>query len=165
MAERIEILNAEQADMKLTRIAYEIVEQYIDEKEIILAGIIDRGHDIAKLLLRKISKISKIKVELISIKIDKLNPIDCEVIEIFNANKKNIILVDDVADSGRTAMYALKPFLKDLPNKIQLAVLVDRKHKKFPVSSDFVGIQLSTNLQDKIRVEITADSKLSAYVE
>ncbi len=165
MAERIEILNAEQADMKLTRIAYEIVEQYIDEKEIILAGIIDRGHDIAKLLLRKISKISKIKVELISIKIDKLNPIDCEVLEKFNANKKNIILVDDVADSGRTAMYALKPFLKDLPNKIQLAVLVDRKHKKFPVSSDFVGIQLSTNLQDKIRVEITADSKLSAYVE
>ena len=165
MAERIEILNATQSDIKLTRIAFEIVEQYIDEKEIILAGIQDRGYDIAVILKKKIAEISKIKVELLSIKINKSNPIDCEVMEPFNANGKNIILVDDVADSGRTAMYALKPFLKDLPNKIQLAVLVDRKHKKFPVTSDFVGFQLSTNLQDKIRVEVSAKSSICAYAE
>ncbi len=165
MAQRIEILNASQSDIKLTRISFEIVEHYIDEKEIILAGIIDRGYDIANILKKKIANISKIKVELLSIRIDKLNPIECEVVEPFNANGKNIILVDDVADSGRTAMYALKPFLKDLPNKIQLAVLVDRKHKKFPVTADFVGFQLSTNLQDKIRVEISADAEISAYVE
>ncbi|HQW46778.1 MAG: phosphoribosyltransferase [Bacteroidetes bacterium] len=165
MAVRTEILNAAQADMKLTRIAFEIVEQYIDAKEITLAGIIDRGYDIAKLIKQKIALISPLQVELISIQIDKSNPIECEVLEPFHAANKSIILVDDVADSGRTAMYALKPFLKDLPEKIQLAVLVDRKHKKFPVTADFVGIQLSTNLHDTIRVAIAKDLSLSAYIE
>lgn len=164
MTSQTEILSTEQADMKLTRIAFEIVEQYIDEKQIILAGIIDRGVDIAKLLKEKIQKVSQLKVDLITIRIDKQNPIDCSVVEEFNANKKNIIVVDDVADSGRTAMYALKPFLKDLPNKIQLAVLVDRKHKKFPITSDFVGIQLSTTIQEIIRVEISGKNKIRAYI-
>lgn len=165
MNTRIEILNKTQADIKLTRIAYEIVEQSIDLDEIILAGIQDRGYDIAKIIQQKIKNICDLTVQLISIDIDKTNPILCKIDEQLDLAKKNIIVVDDVANSGKTAMYALRPFLKHLPNKIQLAVLVDRKHKKFPVTSDYVGIQLSTTLKEKIIVEVDEAKNIIAYVE
>lgn len=165
MNSRIEILNKTQADIKLTRIAYEIVEQSIELDEIILAGIQDRGYDIAKIIQQKIKNICDLTVQLISIDIDKTNPIHCKIDEQLDLAKKNIIVVDDVANSGKTAMYALRPFLKHLPNKIQLAVLVDRKHKKFPVTSDYVGIQLSTTLKEKIIVEVDEAKNIIAYVE
>jgi pyrimidine operon attenuation protein/uracil phosphoribosyltransferase len=62
-------------------------------------------------------------------------------------------------------LYALKPFLKYLPKKIQTAVLVDRKHKSFPLSVDFVGYSLATTLQDMVLVEMNGEEIVSAYFE
>ncbi len=165
MDKKLQILDASQVEMKLKRIAYEIVENNIGKKEIVLAGIRDNGVVLAGLLKGHIETISDIRVRVIVILINKQNPIECQVEEDFDPKGKDIIVVDDVADSGRTAMYALKPFLKDLPEKIQLAVLVDRKHKKFPVTADYVGIQLSTNLHDIIRVTIAKNLSITAYIE
>ena len=75
-----------------------------------------------------------------------------------------IVLIDDVANSGRTMLYALKPFLQYLPKKIQTAVLVDRRHKSFPLSVDFVGYSLSTTLQDMVMVDVEGSSIKSAYL-
>jgi pyrimidine operon attenuation protein/uracil phosphoribosyltransferase len=69
-----------------------------------------------------------------------------------------------VANSGRTMLYALKPFLQYLPRKIQTAVLVDRKHKSYPLTVDFTGYLLSTSLQDMIMVDVEGEEILSAYL-
>jgi pyrimidine operon attenuation protein/uracil phosphoribosyltransferase len=67
--------------------------------------------------------------------------------------KKVIILVDDVLNSGKTMMYALKPFLAADIKKIRTVVLIDRNHKRFPVAADFTGLSLSTTLQEHVSVE------------
>ena len=62
-------------------------------------------------------------------------------------------------------LYALKPLLEFLPKKIQTAVLVDRKHKSFPLSVDFVGYSLSTTLQEMVMVDVVGEEIYSAYLQ
>ena len=91
MSKRVQLLDANQAEVRLTRIAYEIYENNIHENEIVLAGIMDRGLDIARQLKKKLEKICPVKIEIISVKIDKKNPVDCLIIEDFNPKQRNII--------------------------------------------------------------------------
>lgn len=168
----MQILDAEQVHMKLSRIAYEIIENNLDCKVLTLAGIAENGVIIARLLKDNIEKIlvpphagSKIKVELITIHINKQNPVECSLDKDFDPKGKDIIIVDDVASSGKTMMYALKPFLSTISSRIQVMVLVDRKHKKFPITSDYVGMQLSTTLQENIIVECKNEKILGAYID
>ncbi|MBL7767176.1 MAG: phosphoribosyltransferase [Chitinophagaceae bacterium] len=154
MLKSIQLLDADKADKILDRMAYEMYEHNIGESGILMAGIADRGLDIAKLLKKKIEKISDLKVEVVSIRINKDNPIDPVIMESTDLADRSIILVDDVANSGKTIMYALKPFLAQVVRKMQVAVLIDRKHKRYPVSSDYVGLQLSTALQEHIIVSV-----------
>jgi pyrimidine operon attenuation protein/uracil phosphoribosyltransferase len=90
------------------------------------------------------------------INIDKKNPLQSAIEIKIDTDLKNktIILVDDVANSGKTIFYALKPLMDLSLNKIQLAVLVDRQHKSFPITADYVGLSISTTLQNMIYVEI-----------
>ncbi len=165
MPDRTEILTHEDALLKLNRIAYEIVENNLEQKEIALLGIFERGCDMAGYLKSRIQEISKLKVHLGSIRINKGKPLQCTIETTFDVKGKAIIVVDDVANSGRTALYAMRPLLDALPAKIQLAVLVDRRHKRFPVTSDFVGIQLSTDLHQEIVVELNENGHWSAYMK
>ena len=165
MSKKIELLNAEQADQRLTRLAYEIYEQNIDTEELALVGIADRGIDIANILRNKLRKICEIKLKLISLQINKSNPVDAAFVENFDPKGQTIILVDDVANSGKTMSYALKPFMQSVARKIQVAVLIDRQHKRFPIASDYVGLQLSTTVQDHITVEIENGKVKGAYIE
>ena len=125
------ILSKEIAYRKLQRMAYEIMEQNVNEKEIILAGIKENG----------------------SIKLDKKNPKNISLSKEINFDNKIIIVTDDVANSGKTLLYALKPFLEFYPKKIQTLVLVERSYKEFPVAPDYVGLSLSTAFTEKIIVE------------
>ncbi|MBP9797345.1 MAG: phosphoribosyltransferase, partial [Chitinophagales bacterium] len=77
---------------------------------------------------------------------------------------KVIVLVDDVSNSGRTLIHAIKPFLELAPHKIQIAVLVERTHKKFPIQPDFVGLSLSTTLQEHITVIISKEGEEGIYL-
>ncbi len=157
-------MDATQAEMKLKRIAYEIVENNISQRQIVLAGIRENGVVVAELLRSQIADISKLEVSVITIQINKQDPIDGFIEESFDPAGKNIIVVDDVADSGKTMMFALKPFLHKIPNSIQVAVLVDRKHKQYPITADYTGLQLSTTVQENIRV-VCDNGKISgAYV-
>jgi|688.fasta_scaffold99622_1 pyrimidine operon attenuation protein/uracil phosphoribosyltransferase len=148
------LLNAQQAATKITRLAYEIYENTIHSQQLVLAGIEKNGLAIAKLLQIEISKIHDIEIQVIQISINKHQPTQCEIDMNFSLENAEIIVVDDVANSGRTLLYGLQPFLKAMPSRIQIAVLVDRKHKQFPVTPDYVGVQLSTTLQEHIEVVI-----------
>ena len=78
---------------------------------------------------------------------------------------KVIIVVDDVANTGRTIFYAIKPLLNVLPRKVEVAVLVDRKHKSFPVHVDYVGMSLNTTLQENIDVHIDSPEEWAVFLE
>lgn len=147
------ILTREIAYRKLQRMAYEIAEQNINEEQIILAGNKENGSIIAKILVSFLRDIFKGKISIIEITIDKKNPKNISLSEEINFDEKVIIVVDDVANSGRTLLYALKPFLDFYPKKIQTLVLVERSYKEFPVASDYVGLSVSTALTEKIIVE------------
>lgn len=159
------ILTRDSIGKKLERIAYEIYEHNSDGEEIILAGIWDRGVIIAHKIAAILQQISPLKMKIIELRLDKQNPGEVKVSEQIDFNGKVVVVIDDVANSGRTMLYALKPLLAYLPAKIQTAVLVDRRHKSFPLSVDFVGFSLSTTLKDMVMVEMDGEEIISAYLQ
>ncbi len=165
MSNKKEILNQEQISLTLERLAFQIHENNLDQKEIILVGLQRRGYAIAGELEKRVKKLSKAKVRLLAIDIDKRNPIECSLSDTNNLDNKSIIIIDDVANSGRTLLYALNPFLNVIAKRIQICVLVDRKHKSYPVCADYVGLQLSTTLEENITVEIDKGQIKRAFIE
>lgn len=147
------ILSKEIAYRKIQRMAYEITEQNINEKHILLAGIKESGSIIAQILYKFLKEIYKGKITLMEISIDKKDPKNISLSPSMNFDNKVIIITDDVTNSGKTLLYATKPFLDFYPKKIQTLVLVERSYKEFPVSPDYVGLSVSTALTEKIIVE------------
>lgn len=166
-AERTLLLNTEAIQHKLERMAYEILESNYDEKKIILAGINVKGLSLATALSNVLNAIGDIEVSVLPVKVQPKNPAkdDIEIDGVQAVHNKVVIICDDVANTGRTLLYAMKPLLNVLPKKIQVAVLVDRKHKLFPVCADFVGMSLSTTLQEHIEVEVKGKKFRAVYLE
>lgn len=151
------ILNHQKIEQKINRIAYQIYEDHYDQKDLIIAGIVDNGLVLAELIVKKLKKISDLNVRITPLKIDKRNPLKREIeIEVNEKDLENqtIIIIDDVLNSGKTMMYAIKPFLSIPVRKIGIAVLVDRSHKRFPVNADYVGMSLATTLKEHIEVKL-----------
>ncbi|MCC1485021.1 phosphoribosyltransferase family protein [Winogradskyella immobilis] len=150
------ILNHQEIEHKIKRIAYQVYESNVNEKELVLAGIESNGYLLAKKLKTCLITISDIKIVLCKVNIDKKKPLNSIVTSINSDDYKNksIVLVDDVLNSGSTLMYGVKHFL-DVPIKqFKTAVLVNRNHKKYPVKADFKGISLSTSLSEHVNVKL-----------
>ena len=155
------ILNKTQIKQKIDRMAYQILEDNLNEKEVILAGIVNQGYIIAKRLKKVIESISEIKVTLMKIEIDKVSSHlqASSDVDITSVKNKVVILVDDVLNSGRTLAYGLGVFI-DIPlKKLRTLVLIDRSHRLFPISSDYTGIELSTLVKEHIEVVLDEKSK------
>ena len=152
------------AEKKMRRMALEIIENNAEETELILAGIRESGSVIAKILQRFIAEYSTIKTQLIAIGLDKKHPVDVQLSQTPVLDDKVIIVIDDVANSGKTMLYALKPFLAYHPKKIQTAILVGRSHNSFPIQTDYVGLSVATTLQEHIFVEVSGDKVTGAYL-
>ncbi len=153
------ILSHDQIQHKIRRIAYQIYEANVDEKEIVLAGIDGGGLSFAQKIQRVLQDITKAKVLLCKVSMDKSNPLKSGVqtsISEKEYTNKSIVLVDDVLNSGTTLIYGVHHFLKTPLKQLKTAVLVNRNHKKYPVKADYKGISLSTSLQEHIKVEFKA---------
>ena len=148
------ILNNLQIKKKIKRISLQIIESYISENEIVLAGIEKNGFIISKKISDEIENNSDIKVKLCKIIIDKKNPRKqiSTSLKLEDYQNKSIVLIDDVLNSGSTLIYAVRHFLDTDIKKIKTAVLVDRNHKKFPIKADFKGLSLSTSIQNHVEV-------------
>lgn len=160
------ILNKSEIEHKITRVSYQIYETFVDDSEIIIAGIAHNGFILAQKIAKKVTAISSLKVTLCEVVIDKKNPQNPLTTSISKDKYENkgVILVDDVLHSGTTLIYAVKHFL-DVPlSKFKTAVLVDRNHKKYPIKADFKGISLSTSLQEHVQVIFEKDNYY-AYLE
>jgi pyrimidine operon attenuation protein / uracil phosphoribosyltransferase len=159
------ILSKEVAEKKLRRMAYEILENNIDEKEIILAGIRESGKVIAGNIQQMLKEITTIKTQLIDLSLDKKHPGNVLIEPEVDLDNKVIIVIDDVSNSGKTLLYALKPFLDSHPKKIQTLVLVERSHSSFPVRPDYVGLSIASTVQEHIYVEVEGNTVTGAYLE
>jgi pyrimidine operon attenuation protein/uracil phosphoribosyltransferase len=161
------ILNSDQVKKKLERIAFQIIEEYHNEKELFIVGISNNGFLLAKKLKDLIEKNKLIsEVILIELKINKKQPLDNKVVlnPKTSFNNKKIILIDDVLNSGKTLMHAAAFLLGQDIKKMNTVVLVDRRHRNFPIKADWVGLTLSTTVQEHINVEISKD-EISVLLE
>jgi pyrimidine operon attenuation protein/uracil phosphoribosyltransferase len=158
------ILDEATAAKKLRRMAYEIIENNTGEDLLVLAGIRESGTVMAKNIQQLLAEISDIKTDLFIVSLDKHLPATVSLSKEGNFDDKIIIVIDDVAMSGKTLLYAMQPFLAFHPKKIQTLVLVERSHKAFPVKPDYVGLSIATTLQEHIYVETEGDVIKGAYL-
>ncbi len=164
----MKVLNDEQIRQKIRRLAIEILEHNYDEKEIVLLGMNNTGYSFGELLKLEMDKIYPGKLVLRRIKLNPKAPHKEEaLVEGGSAElrSKVVILVDDVANTGRTLFYAFKPLLDILPKKVEVAVLVNRKHKHFPVKVDFLGLELATTVKETIAVDIRTKDNFAVTLE
>ena len=154
------ILNHQEIEHKTKRIAYQIYETFVDEKEIVIAGIAANGYLFAQKIAQVLTEISTLNVLLCEVTINKNTPNERILTSIASNEYQNkgIVLVDDVLNSGTTLVYGVKHFLEVPTSKLKTAVLVDRNHKKYPVKVDFKGISLSTSSQEHVSVFFEKDN-------
>ena len=158
---RTEILNQRMVEQKINRIAFQVIEEHYDQKEIIMAGILGNGHTLAGLIAKKVTANSSIDVHLIELTLNKKDPLHSKIE--LNTSEVNmegacIILIDDVLNSGRTMMYAMKAFLDSSIRSLKTAVLVNRSHNRYPVHANYVGMSLATTLKEHIEVVLEKDN-------
>ena len=161
------ILTQQVAEKKLRRMAYEILENNAGEQQLILAGIRDSGSVVARNIQQHLKEIAgdKLTTRFIEITLDKKKPGAVTLSETLLFDDAVIIIIDDVAMSGKTLLYAMRPFLDFHPRKIESLVLVERSHKAFPVQPDYKGLSLATTLQEHIYVEVDGDQVKGAWLE
>jgi len=155
------VLDKNQIAQKIKRIAYQILEDNLEEKELVLAGIWDRGYKLAIRLKTVLEQIADFKVILLRVDLEKLNSKLIATTDLPENDWKGkvIILVDDVLNSGKTLAYGLGVFLNTPHKKIRTVVLVDRSHKIFPIATDFVGLQLATILKEHVDVVLDVEGQ------
>jgi pyrimidine operon attenuation protein/uracil phosphoribosyltransferase len=146
------ILNREGVQRKLRRMAFQIAENNADETALVVAGIEGNGILLAQKLVTELQSIFQIPIQFVTVQLDKKQPLNATVSEAQNWNDTVVIVVDDVSNTGKTLLYALKPFLEFQPKKIQTLVLVERSHKLFSIQPDYVGLSIATTLQEHIAV-------------
>lgn len=154
------ILNHQEIEHKIRRIAYQIYETFAEEDEVVLAGIASNGFILAQKIGQVLNEISDCQITLCEVKIDKTNPFKPITTSVTEEAYKNkcIVLVDDVLNSGTTLIYGVKHFLNVPVKKFKTVVLIDRNHKKYPVKADFKGLSLSTSLKEHVQVVFEANN-------
>ena len=166
MAGKTLILSKEVALKKMQRIALEITGELIDEKDpLIIIGITGSGMVVAEKLHTLLQPLLHIEMQIISCNLNKRTPSDIRYSKDIDFNGKNVLLVDDVTNSGRTLLYALKPLLNYFPKRIQTMSLVERMHKSYPININYIGLSIATTLQDHIEVEVENGEVTGAYIQ
>ncbi|HET7228313.1 MAG TPA: bifunctional pyr operon transcriptional regulator/uracil phosphoribosyltransferase PyrR [Chthoniobacterales bacterium] len=162
------VMDAAAIQRALRRIAHEVIERNPDLNQIILAGIPSRGNEIARRIAETISTIEKASIAVGTIDVamhrdDVGTRTELPVVKASDLplplETKTIIIVDDVLFTGRTvraAMDAITSFGR--PARIQLAVLIDRGHRELPIRADYVGKNLPTAPDEKVRLRLGEES-------
>jgi len=156
------ILTKQQIENKILRMSFEIIESNLEERSLDLIGLEKNGFIIAEKIGKCINKNSQLKVRVIKMELKKQKK---RAIFSEKINKKagTVILIDDVLKSGETIIYAIKEILNYNVRKLKTAILINRNHNIFPVGVNYVGLELSTTLEDHINV-ILEKEKSGAFL-
>lgn len=164
---KTKILDAVQIDQKMNRMVYQIYESNFGEKELLIVGIDGNGYKLANEIFHRLESVSTIKLQLGKIKLNKDEPWKSSPVIDFTEKdyvNKNILIIDDVLNSGKALMYATRLFLDKPVKKLNTLILVDRSHTKFPIKADFVGLSLSTTLQEHIEADFSKKGKEAVFL-
>lgn len=151
------VLDRRQINQKIERIAFEIMENSFETPVIYIGGISGNGFPFAERLVKKLNEISDQEIRLFEISLNKEKPASSPVtlsIPEKELNGAYVVLVDDVINSGRTLIYAVKKLLDHEVHVLKVATLVNRTHRRYPVHADYVGLNISTTLKDTIMVSL-----------
>ena len=161
------LLSSQQVDQRINRLAWQLYEDNADEKEVVIVGILNSGNEVALRLAHSLRDISPLQVTTATLRINKHQQTagDVEVsISLDSLKGKVVIMVDDVLNSGKTLLYTLRPFLNVDLRKIRTVVLVDRNHRRYPISADYAGLSLATTLKEHVSVE-NNDGHLQVFLD
>ncbi len=164
----MKVLNHRDIELRIKRLATQILECNTGQQRLVLAGINNNGLAFARLLLKELNRHATMPVELTRIRLNPANPIESTPqIDTDPQQLKDavVIITDDVANTGRTLFYAGRALMETLPQSVQIAVLVDRTHKTFPIRADYIGLALATTLQENIRVALQNEKDMGVYLE
>lgn len=152
------VMNEMEMKRALTRLAYEIIEHHKGIEDIVLMGIATRGAPLAERLGKKIAEIEgPVLVESMNIEAyrDDMKYTDQRPENTSDLTGKKVILVDDVLYTGRSIRAAMDACMdRGRPAEISLAILVDRGHRELPIRPDYVGKNIPTSKQERVRVQI-----------
>lgn len=159
---KTQLLSSAQMDQKIRRMAYQIYERTMEEPVVVIAGIQGEGFALAKQLVEVLKQITPTDVIIAEISFDKSSDVQPDIrirSEVDTFHHKPVILVDDVLNTGKTLAYSLRPFMTIPLKQIQVAVLVDRNHPRFPIAADYIGYSLSTTLSEHVEVRLSGEEK------
>jgi pyrimidine operon attenuation protein / uracil phosphoribosyltransferase len=163
-----QILSPTQIRQKIRRIAFQVYENNVDESAFVLAGVSGEGLAFAWQLADELGRIAAQPVEVIELVLDKklstLPPLTLPANAPTDFSDKIVIVVDDVLYTGRTLLFALQPFLSVPLRKLQVAVLIDRNHPRYPVAADYKGYELSTTLTEHVEVVLSDNNRTGVYL-
>lgn len=165
MTEKKYILSREAALQKLHRMALELAENLSGSNAaVILVGVKESGLVIANKIAGLLRPYVSNEIRIISVSLNKHKPQEVVLSEALNLNDLNVVLIDDVSNSGKTLLYGLKPFLEFYPRTVQTMVMVERMHKLYPIKPDYVGMSVATTLEDHIELEVENGEVSGAYI-
>ncbi len=159
------VMNAEEMEKTLNRMVHEIIERVSAKKNVAIVGIRTRGVPLADRICRKIEELEKVKLASGTLDIalyrddffkslasPEVGPSNLN----FDVDNANIVLVDDVAYTGRTVRAAMDALMDyGRPASIMYAALIDRGHRELPIQPDFVGKSIQTTVEEAVAVYLT----------
>ncbi len=172
---KAKIIDEEGLTRTITRLSHEIIERNKGTQNIVLVGMRTRGEFLAQRIQKRIKEIDGSDLDLGVLDVTlyrddfrmRLKQPEVSITDItFDISEKDVILIDDVLYTGRTARAALDA-LMDLgrPNTIQFCVLVDRGHRELPIRADFVGKNIPTSINEEVKVKLSeADGEDGVYL-
>lgn len=161
------VLTKIQIDQKITRLAHQIIENSYGESHIFIGGICGNGKILANALGEIIKSNSNLELTIFEINLHKDQPLQHEInlsVDSDSLKDSFIVLVDDVLNSGKTMQYALMKLLEKPVKAIKTVSLVDRRHRRYPIKADFVGITLTTTLQERVEMDLTQEDYFAYLV-
>ena len=167
-AQRDLVMTHDNVVRKLDRMARELLEVHYQESTLVLIGVDGQGLEVASALARRLRELSSIDIVEGCLSMDKNAPLDHEVQCDMSEDRLQgaiVFLIDDVLNSGRTLIHGVQHLLMGRPREIHTAVLVDRKHRSFPIRADFCGLTLSTQLTEHIVVDLSDTNNAAVHIE
>ncbi|MAJ51752.1 MAG: phosphoribosyltransferase [Flammeovirgaceae bacterium] len=153
----LNILTEDKIQRILKRMSIQILENNLEVSKVVLVGIKGQGYQMALRLQKMFESVhdGSLTCDLAELTIDKKNPVEGDIslsVDLDRLNDQIVVLVDDVINTGRTQAYGIKFLLTAAIKKLETAILIDRSHKLFPVSTSYCGLALSTTLEEHVEV-------------